>query len=443
MSSDSDGTEYEDTLLELSAQDASGRLLLSGADGHYGWVWLRDGSVSGASGPGPRPLLANRLLTFGMMPRARIAKLIAETRARPGARLFDMIMSHQMVPSEFLMDFVAEATAEQLLHVNTMGVKGVAFENGRIQRAGPILVATHRVIDAAHQQRTEIPDLPGDALFIASDPAVSLPDPVSRAIAARSDGNRSARQLADACGLTLNETLNHLERMLIAEDLAIASSAPTPEPWQVQRPMGGTQTASEPSSGSRTSPGAVSPESAPAIPPKHPHPEATSALQEAARDAGAQGSDTREGDRPQAQAAEAAESAGGISDADRARFSSGMRTARSATETPEAPPPPNAPAPPSPIEKVPNASPPTTSANERRDLFSTLSALSSEIQDPSDPGPESETASRERSQPPAQDDASEYAQPKRKSNPGAATEMFSELRSLAHEAEENEDKKRT
>ena len=454
MASDADGRQFEDLIAELAMQDASGRLLIAGADGNHGWIWLRDGQVSGASGPGPRPLLANRLLSFGMMPRSRISKMIAEARSRPGVRLFDLLIEHDSVPTGFLQEFVTAATAEQVHHIRSMGVRDVRFENGQTQRAGPILVPAHVVMAAAAEQVTELTGIPPTTTFIAPEVGARLPDAISKALVSRSDGSRNARELANTCGLTLHETLTRIEALIISEALAIAPSGLDTEPWALQQPLPATS----PEAGETAASLAEAGEQPTRAPVGAPAPTTAVAPSDGAS------ADTPSEELPDHKVApEAVESPSqpsappGFTPEDLARFTTGMASVHTPAGAPPAPTTHQAPAPEtgaayadtnaeaSDTEAEFGVSKPANSAADRRDLMSNLSSLSQELSGGEAPEPPLEAAveaNAERDQDtddePETDRAKKKSGHKKKSaNPSAASEMFRELRSLADSSPES------
>ena len=64
---------WADELLDLAAQEATGRLVVLSSAGDEGWVEFRDGELVGVSAASRRPLLARRLTAFGVMAAPDVA----------------------------------------------------------------------------------------------------------------------------------------------------------------------------------------------------------------------------------------------------------------------------------------------------------------------------------------------------------------------------------
>ncbi|MCH9817114.1 MAG: hypothetical protein K0U64_11810 [Actinomycetia bacterium] len=236
----------EDAALDLAAQEATGRLLVSGTEGLYGWLWLRDGLLSGASGPGSRPLIANRLATFELLAKSQIGKLISETRSRPGARMIEVLIERDAVPAEFIAEFLAVAAAEQIAHLEAMPISAVRFEPGVVHRAGPSDLTVQAALTACRSMRTELAGVDAETTFATSTSTSGIREPVARSLASYCDGSRTLTQIAHVAGLTHHETILWLEGMLAAGQIATTQTQPALTDWEHQTPLPQATATSEP-----------------------------------------------------------------------------------------------------------------------------------------------------------------------------------------------------
>ena len=227
----------EDAALDLAAQEATGRLLVGGTEGQYGWLWLRDGLLSGASGPGPRPLIANRIATFELLPQSQIGKLISETRSRPGARMIEVLIEREVVPLEFISEFVALAAAEQISHLEAMPVSQVRFEPGVVHAAGPSELTVENALTHCRSLRTELSGIAADARFATRTSSSGLSQPVARSLASFCDGSRNLAQIAYVSGLTRHEAIVWLEGMLAAGQIEVTRAEEPVTDWENQTPI--------------------------------------------------------------------------------------------------------------------------------------------------------------------------------------------------------------
>jgi hypothetical protein len=228
----------EETALDLAAQEATGRLLVASPDGNYGWLWLRDGLLSGVSGPGPRPLLANRLATFELLPKSQISKIVVETRSRPSVRMLEVVAELGSVPPTFLHDFVAITAAEQLALLEAMPIDHVRFESGNVHRSGPAMLLVHEVFSQCRTLRTELSGVAADARFTTGRSATGPNDAVARTLTTYCDGSRDLRQLAYVSGLTQHESVVWLEAMLAMNQVQLFEADDQPfTDWETQTPL--------------------------------------------------------------------------------------------------------------------------------------------------------------------------------------------------------------
>lgn len=222
---------WADELLDLAAQEATGRLVVSSSDGDEGWIEFRDGELVGASAASRRPLLARRLTAFGVMSTADVAALLSALRSQSGRRLIDVLVQDRLVPPAFIAGFVRNTMAEQLGVMAAFSASRHRFQSGPVHQSVPPQRVDEVLATALAVSHTFPDDLRDNALRQAGNPGDSLP-PIFRSVLASCDGSRSAADVADSCGLTVAETLQVLtdlrNRALV--ELVARSVA---EPWQV------------------------------------------------------------------------------------------------------------------------------------------------------------------------------------------------------------------
>jgi hypothetical protein len=266
-----------------------------------------------------------------------------------------------------------------------MGISEVRFENGRTQRAGPIVVRAFEVIAASHEQRIQLSEIPMDTRFMCPDASLQLDSSVAHAISTRSDGNRNVRQIADSCGLTLHETIINVEKLLADGVLEVAEPTEDQDVWQTQAPFA----------------------DAPRKPTtRHLDPGALSAADSAVADTLEVSSSTST-TLPSSPTPSTAETATTL-------------RAQPSSEQPSGP------------VTSPSTQPGTANPADRRDLMSNLSALSADAPLPPAQAIPEPSAPERHPKPPLHDRGTDYGQRQPTANPGAASEMFQELRSLAY-----------
>lgn len=222
---------WADELLDLAAQEATGRLVVLSSAGDEGWVEFRDGELVGASAASRRPLLARRLVAFGVMTESDVAALLSALRAQTGRRLIDVLVHDRLVPDAFIAGFVRNTMAEQLGVMAAFPGAQYRFRSGPVHQSVPPQRADE-VLATALAVNHEFPqELLDHALKRADDQGTELP-PVFRSVLAACDGTRPAPDVADACGLTVAETVQVLTD-LRNRRLVTLVPRPAQDPWQV------------------------------------------------------------------------------------------------------------------------------------------------------------------------------------------------------------------
>ena len=199
--------KWTDELLDLAAQEATGRLVVSGEAGASGWLYLRDGLLCGVSGAARRPLLSRRLVAFGVLDADRVAAELIRARSRPGVRLVDLLVADRLASDLFIETYLRNSMAEQLSAMLNAPSAGVSYEPGRVQRTGPLMVATQDVLATALVAPHEFPaELTAVALSASgTDPKGLLT--IHRAVRSASDGRQEPLEVAESCGLTTAEMI--------------------------------------------------------------------------------------------------------------------------------------------------------------------------------------------------------------------------------------------
>ena len=399
MALDADGPSLRRIVTELAVQEATGRLVVADARGTRGWIWLRDGAVNGASGPGPKPLLANRLRAFGVLTPQRIRKAMAEAAETTGRVLLDVVVD--LVPASFLSDFMHAALAEQIRFIEALGTGRVRFFNGEVTTSGPTVVATDALFELAERLRVTPERFSESDVFIADGTAATLEDPLPKVVAAVCDGNRSLQPIANISGLTRHETIATLEQLLDTGRIGIRDAV---GPWEVQQPYpGGTEPGGSPADDAATDEGTPAP---------------AEELQEAVADilAGTGGEDTT------ATQPDAVSATGPA--ARQAPPAPGRRPATTEKESPR------------------EGQRRRVDPGSRRRALSELSALGEDGQ-PEEPGGAAQTeAATPKDEAPARAEAevdeSRYAEPKVVTDPREASDLMRQLRELTGEDDQQE-----
>ena len=198
---------WADDLLDLAAQEATGRVVVVSSTGEHGWLHLRDGALTGVSAATRRPLLSRRLTAFEVMSGDDVRKALDSIRQQPGVRLVDILIDQRMVPSAFIESYLRNTMAEQLGAILNSSVAEVRYEPGRVQRVSPLLMGVHEVLATAAAVPFMFPDDIRDHLMQAVAGAQGGPAPIHRSVLTASDGHRRPVDVADLCGLTAAETL--------------------------------------------------------------------------------------------------------------------------------------------------------------------------------------------------------------------------------------------
>lgn len=219
---------WTDELLDLAAQEATGRLVVSADAGRDAWIYLRDGLVCGVSGGARRPLLSRRLVAFGALSADRVLAELATARARPGVRLVDLLVAHGLVSDLFVETYLRNSMAEQLSIVLAAPGVEVSYQPGRVQRTGPLMIATHDVLATALVAPHEFPPDLARSLLSAtgSEPGNLLT--IHRTVRAASDGRQRPLEVAEACGLTTAEMIQVIADLRQAGAIALGAQAPAP-----------------------------------------------------------------------------------------------------------------------------------------------------------------------------------------------------------------------
>ncbi len=199
--------EWADDLLDLAAQEATGRVVVVASSGEHGWIYLRDGSLSGVSAAIRRPLLSRRLTAFQVMSADDVRRILQAIRQEPGTRLIDVLVNQRLVPITFIESYLRNMMAEQLGAMLASGLVQVRYEPGRVQRVSPLLMSVHEVMATATAVPYTFPRDMVDQVMIASPGAHRDATPVHQAMLLASDGHRRPVDVADLCGLTAAETL--------------------------------------------------------------------------------------------------------------------------------------------------------------------------------------------------------------------------------------------
>ena len=204
---------WADDLLDLAAEEATGRLVVVTDGGEEGWIQLRDGSLSAVSAAARRPLLTRRLTAFEVMTGDDVRVLMDRVRQTPGARLLDLLIHERLVPEAFVQGYLRNTMAEQLGALLHQPVVEVHFEPGRVPRVNPMLLNVHEVLaTAAAIPHTFPPDI---ADLIVQTTVGRQPElvPIMRSVLAAADGHRRPVDVADSCGLTAAETIQVLTEL--------------------------------------------------------------------------------------------------------------------------------------------------------------------------------------------------------------------------------------
>lgn len=222
---------WADELLDLAAQEATGRLVVSSPDGDEGWIEFRDGELVGASAASRRPLLARRLTAFGVMADSEVSALLSALRAQPGRRLLDVLVHDRLVPPAFIAGFVRNTMAEQLGVMAAYPSPHHRFQSGPVHQSVPPQRVDEVLATALAVGHTFPTDLQEHALQRIADPADSL-SPIFLSVLAACDGSSTAADVADQCGLTVAETRQVLTE-LRGHALIELVERPGVDPWQV------------------------------------------------------------------------------------------------------------------------------------------------------------------------------------------------------------------
>ncbi len=217
-------TPWLEQAFDFATQEATGQLVIVSPNGDHSWLWIRDGQLTGVSAPARRPLLAQRLVSFGILDSRTIAKALATAREVPGTRLIDVILVENLAPETFLSDYLLATAAEQMHQIQDAGFRESRFHPGRTQRLSPLLIDLHDVAASAqtdtHRIRPEIADLAVSAL--SHDSVTST---ICQSLMSASDGHRRPIQIADHLGLTIQEISTLLDQLVA--DGAVEIVAPT------------------------------------------------------------------------------------------------------------------------------------------------------------------------------------------------------------------------
>lgn len=197
---------WADDLLDLAAEEATGRLVVVSESGEEGWIQLRDGSLAAVSAAARRPLLSRRLTAFEVMSAQDVRTLKDRVRQTPGARLLDLLIHERLVPETFAQGYLRNTMAEQLGALMDEKVAQVRFEPGRIQPM-PMLQSAHEVLATAVAVPHEFPPDMADRVLRGADGAHADLVPILRSVIRAADGHARPVDVADACGLTAAETL--------------------------------------------------------------------------------------------------------------------------------------------------------------------------------------------------------------------------------------------
>lgn len=197
---------WADELLDLCAQEATGRLLVRSAEGEEGWIEIRDGSLAGASAAGRRVLLGRRLTSFGVMSAADVSQILSSLRDRRGQRLLDVVLQDRLVPEDFVADFLRNSLAEQLGAMTGYRDATHHFESTTVPHV-PVPVDPHDAVADALTGSHLFPDEMGDAAVRALSSGAADVPPVYQAVLAAADGRRRPVEIADECGLTVAEAV--------------------------------------------------------------------------------------------------------------------------------------------------------------------------------------------------------------------------------------------
>lgn len=211
---------WADDLLDLAAEEATGRLVVVVDAGEEGWIQLRDGSLSAVSAATRRPLLSRRLTAFEVMTSDQVRAAMATVRQTPGAHLLDLLIHDRLVPEAFVVGYLRNTMAEQLGAIMAGGATEVRFEPGRVPRVNPLLLSVHEVLATATAIPHTFPDDIADLVLRATTGSPPELAPIMRSVLAAADGRRRPVDVADACGLTAAETIqviNELSRKKLAE----------------------------------------------------------------------------------------------------------------------------------------------------------------------------------------------------------------------------------
>ncbi len=214
---------WADDLLDLAAEEATGRLVVVVDAGEEGWIQLRDGSLSAVSAATRRPLLSRRLTAFEVMTSDQVRAAMATVRQTPGAHLLDLLIHDRLVPEAFVVGYLRNTMAEQLGAIMAGGATEVRFEPGRVPRVNPLLLSVHEVLATATAIPHTFPDDIADLVLRATTGSPPELAPIMRSVLAAADGRRRPVDVADACGLTAAETIqviNELSRKKLAELVA-------------------------------------------------------------------------------------------------------------------------------------------------------------------------------------------------------------------------------
>ena len=222
---------WADELLDLAAQEATGRLVVLSSAGDEGWVEFRDGELVGVSAASRRPLLARRLTAFGVMAAPDVAALLSALRAQTGRRLIDVLVHDRLVPDAFITGFVRNTMAEQLGVMAAFPEAQHHFRSGPVHQSVPPQRADEVLATALAVSHTFPQELQDHALKRSDDQAAEVP-PVFRSVLEACDGSRSAPDVADACGLTVAETVQVLTDLRNRRLVGLVPR-PAQDPWQV------------------------------------------------------------------------------------------------------------------------------------------------------------------------------------------------------------------
>ncbi|MCP4504846.1 MAG: hypothetical protein GY826_00425, partial [Fuerstiella sp.] len=198
---------------DLAAQEATGQLVIVSPNGDHSWLWLRDGQLTGVSAPARRPLLAQRLVSFGVLDSRTTAKALANAREHPGIRLIDIVMTENLAPEAFLLDYLLASAAEQMRQIQESGVRESRFHPGRTQRLSPLLLDLHDVVATAQSSEQHIqPEIA--ELAVSALPDAIPTSKIHESLISASDGHRTPIQIADYLGLTIQEISSLLSQLV-------------------------------------------------------------------------------------------------------------------------------------------------------------------------------------------------------------------------------------